>query len=445
MEMQLLKKICKARVERQIFSLLLFLLTPLLIFPSRSNNRYFPFLERPGEYVTAKKSFFYPSIFITNASTAFKAIGGNTGIPELWGTYDLKEVIQGLEVVKAASGIANYNPFINEIGYDDWNSKELRFRVDGKIKSRGLALALNQNFFKSNFSCGCFLPIMKVNTSLRFTFNPEISHADTKEITQPELEMLDRVRRSVHSDLCLQGADWSKTGFGDLDLFFKWRSAWDHKLKMKTIDTNIRAGILVPTGSLSHKDYPSSVSFMGDGHWGIYLDSATEFELKQNWKLGLIAGFVYQFANTRDRRISYCAEPPMFSALSGNIEIDPGNTIKISPYFTLENLMDGLNFQIRYTYLRHSPDVWTDKRDDKAVESYLELDIPNIERTRSARRWLSRWEIDYVTLQVVYDSVEGMKHWTWEPKIYAILDYAFSGKGAAKTHQFTLGVELNLW
>ena len=96
-------------------------LVTVSLFPSRNVSKWLPFLERPEEYVTKKRSYFYPALFITTASTAFRCQGGNSGIPELWGGYDLKDVIAGL---KATCG-EEYNPFSNEIGYTDWDEKEL--------------------------------------------------------------------------------------------------------------------------------------------------------------------------------------------------------------------------------------------------------------------------------------------------------------------------------
>ena len=68
---------------------------------------------------------------------------------------------------------------------------------------------------------------------------------------------------------------------------------------------------------------------------------------------------------------------------------------------------------------------------------------PTSNEVRCARRRLSQWRSHYLTMQIAYDSVEAMKDWFMDPKIYALLDYAWMGRGVCKTHQFTLGVELH--
>lgn len=406
---------------------------------SHNVSRYFPFLERPEEYVTKGKSFIYPGFFITNASTGLRTASGKSGIPELWGRYNLKNLIEG---IVAATG-ESYNPFANELAYSDWDKKDLKFRAEGKIKSRGVFLSAEKNLFKG-FSAGVSIPVMAVNTSIRFSIDKENSDSDINSATDSELDMFDRVRRSVHTKLGLKGDDYSDTGFGDLDVHLGWRTYFDHVLKMRGIDLNIRGGFVAPTGKMQEWDYPSSVSFMGDGRWTVYGDVVSEFELKQNWKLGLMGGVMYQFKNTEKRRIPYFSEPPIFSALCGDVEIKPGITFKVSPYFTLENMADGLHLQGRYTFLRHSPDEWRDKRPDKSVLSYLDQTMQHSDCVRSSRRSLSRWKFNYLTAEVIYDSAEAMKHWIFEPKLYAILDYAFGGHGASKTHQFTIGIEFHI-
>lgn len=419
------------------------------LYPSRSVNKWFPFLDRPESYVTRKKSYVCPALFITTASTAFNHGSGNMGIPELFGTYDLQRVIAGLAAVRATQG-QTYNPFINEIGYTDWDQKELRFRMDGKIRSRGLILAFEKNLFKSAFSFGAFLPVLHLDTSLSYWFDADCSHPDAREATDAEVTMVHRVRRCVHQNLGLKGAAWSKTGLGDLDLHLRWNKYWDHKLKMRGIDLNVQTGVSIPTGIKRDEDYPSSIPVGTNGHWCWYGDVVAELELKQNWNLGLMAGIMYQFNKTHDNlRLPYHSEPPQFSALRGEVQVSPGVTYKLSPYFTLENMMDGLHAQFRYTYRRHESDKYKDKRESKEVLSYLEntfaktSEMSSSGSVRWSRKRLSTWVSHLLTLQAIYDSAGAMKNWWLKPKFYAILDYAFSGRRVCKTHQFTFGVELH--
>ena len=421
------------------------------VFATHNVSKYFPFLERPEEYIIKRKSHFSPSLFFTMASVSFRRGGGNAGIPELWGYYDLKDVIGSLEHVKGSSFT---NPIETERGPNDsWINQSIRFKVDGKIKGEGIILNYEQQLWKY-FSCGAFIPIMHINTSDYFTFLPNNSSTVVESLRDGELLQLDRIRRMVHDDLDVNGGDWSKTGFGDLDLHFRFNYHWDHRLLMRSIDLNLQIGLLVPTGVKYDIDYPTAVSFMGNGFWGCYFDFVTECELKQDWKVGLILGFVHQFDKSRTIRIPVYKEPAIFSDLKANVEIDPGMTFKISPYIEIDNISDGLNFQARYTYLRHSKDSWKDKRENPQITSYLNLAVgdtisgdvltsENISENISNKENLTLWRDQYFTLQLAYDTKEAGNNWIFDPIIYALFDYQAQGNGSCKTHQFTLGIELH--
>ena len=339
------------------------------IFCSHNASRYFPFLERFAEYITKKKSHISPSFFIARASTAFKRGGGNTGIPELWGKYDLKDIINSLELATDGDFV---NPIQEERGPNDtWINKSIKFKVNGKLKARGLILNYKQHLGFNSFSFGGSLPIMHVNASDNFEFLPKDSDNQVQDLREGELAQLDIIRRKVHDELNVSGGDWTKTGLGDLDLYLNYNKIWDHKLLMKSIDLNIRSGITVPIGTKSDNNYPSSVSFMGNGHWSFYFDTITELELKQDWKFGFLVSAIYQFRNSRKLRIPVYKEPAVFSALVADVQIDPGMTFKLSPYIIAANLTDGINFLLRYSYLRHNKNKWKDKRKDPNIKSYL--------------------------------------------------------------------------
>jgi hypothetical protein len=425
------------------------------VFATHNTSRYFPFLERPEEYVIRKRSHISPSLFYSKASTAFKRGGGNTGIPELWGKYDLKDVIGGLEKVKRGTLGTFVNPIETERGPgDSWVNKSIKYQVDGKLKALGIILNYEQDFKWNGFQAGASIPLMHLNASERFSFLGAASDWELQSLRGGELLQLDRIRRAVHKELGLQGGDWTKSGFGDLDLHLRWNYNWDHKLRMKSIDLNLQTGVVIPTGVTSDISYSPSVSFMGNGHWTWYFDIVPKFELKQDWKLGFMFGYAHQFNNSRKLKVPVYKEPAIFSALIADVKIDPGDTFKVSPYFTLGNLTDGVDFHVRYTYLRHNMDSWYDKRKDPAIKSYLnqeagteisgvELTAEDISKNIAEKENLSLWRMHYITLQFTYDTKEANNNWVLDPIIYATFDYQFSGNGSCKTHQLTIGAELH--
>ncbi|MFA5075033.1 MAG: hypothetical protein WC436_02910 [Candidatus Babeliales bacterium] len=439
----------KKFVYKNILAIFFFLFCYSKIYGTHNASRYFPFLERTESYILKEKSHIAPAIFFTRSSGAYKRGGGDTGIPELYGPYDLKDIIYSLQEVQGSSFI---NPIEQERGPNDiWLDKSIVYKVGGKLKSVGLTLPYEQRL-KYGFSAGLFLPIMHVNGSCHFNFSFQDSDSVFNNLRAGESNQLDRIRRSINEDLGLNGGNWSKTGIGDLDLHLKFDHNWKYVLLMRRIDLALQTGLICPTGTKSDNQYASSVSFMGDGHWGIYLDLITELELKRGWKAGLLAGFVYQFSNTRKLRIPVYKESALFSALMRDVKINPGMTFKISPYVEIDNFAEGFNFQFRYTFLKHNADKWYDNTTNSSIKSYLQrqsgtfysydLTEADISSNKSYKSGLTRWSEHYLSFELSYDALEGGNNWFMDPVIFALLDYQVNGNSVCKTHQFSLGVEL---
>ena len=419
-------------ISRRIYlSILLILLIPVTALATHTGSRYSLFLEKPENYVTKQRSFIDASVFYATASTANKRYGGACGIPELYGFYDLKDVIASLQT---ANPNQTYTPIQDVTGSNALVGKNLDFSITGKINTVGLMLAYEQNlkFINSNLRCltlGVWLPIMSSDILSRFSFNnKKYQQTYGKSLSNSEVEKVDEIRRITHKEIGFEGTNLSRGGIGDIDAHLRYNYFWDHKLMMRSIDLNVQVGTTIPTGRKMNINYPASAPFMNDGHWGIYLDFIPEFELKQDFKVGMILGWLWQFNDIQTRRIAIYKEPSIYSALVGKVEIDPGYTFKVSPYLTLENLTDGVHIQLRYTYLRHGMDVWHDKRDDKSIESYLEtnprpdptdktkkLTHEDLEKNLAYKNQLSKWQTNYFTIQVMYDSKLASKNWPMKP------------------------------
>ncbi|MFH0898702.1 MAG: hypothetical protein V1855_03930 [bacterium] len=408
-------------------------------FSSHNTNRYFPFLERSDNYLYRKKSYAHASLFYATASTAFKTGGGNAGMFELSGKYDLKDVFRSLDEFKKFTMPKTFSTELNSF------TDKTEFKAEGKIKTRGLTLQYDQDLKWHNLSIGAWLPIVLMNTTGRF--NP----AD-KTLSFNEKVNLNELRRTIHENLDLRENNWDKGGCGDLDTYLRWNYYAEHKLLMRSFNIDIIAGCLFPTGIKTDPRHFSSVPAMGNGHWGMYVDLAPEFELKQNLKFGFIFGTMYQFKKTKTRRIPMYNEPAIFSPLVGKASIDPGMTFKLSPYLILENLTDGLHFQARYTYLRHNTDTWKDVRTDAEQSNYpsyltrkptADITQEKIGANIANKKYLSKWRAHYITLQCLYNSKDALHNLPFDPNIYVMYDLPINGRGIGKTHQISLGVELH--
>jgi hypothetical protein len=442
------------RLGRFILVVITCAFLPSIVYAFHSESRYFPWLDKTDSIILKKRSQFNPELFYVAATTAYKRGGSSGGIPELWGSYSLSDValschhFYGLAVDPIQGGLTGAE--INAL-----NNKPVTYNITGKVKAQGLTLAYDRDLKFKGLSVGAWLPIAHISTTSGFGLfvdgftnanNPPPAGVDKSLVANK----LDQIRRDLHERMGFKGDAWDATGIGDLDLHVRWNYFIDHRWMMRSIDSYIQVGILCPTGLKTSLNEPLSVPLGSNGHWGMYFDALSEFELKQDWKLGFLLSALYQFKNSKNMRLPLGKEPAIYTPLTGKVEVDPGITFKISPYFTLENLTDGVNFQFRYTYLKHTADSWQDKRSDTAIRSYLDqsgssvgLSADDRAKNIAHKEWLSRWSFHVASFQVTYDSKQAMKNWMWSPNFYAVYDFPIGGNGVAKVHQVSLGACLH--
>ncbi len=410
------------------------------VWATHNASRYFPFLERPEQYIIKNRTQFTPSFFYIGASSSLRRGGSTGGIPELWGPYNLKDVIASLQNVNPSA-----NPVYDATGNNDYQGKSIAYRVRGHVSGYGINLIHEQDLKWHGFQIGASLPVIHLHTTSKYAFDRNNSDAifNSMFLTDYEKEkqrqQVDKIRRLTHDMLNFTDNEWEKNGFGDLDLHLRWNHIFDHVILMRSIDTNLQIGVIAPTGITSNANYPQSLSFSNNGHWAIYGDWVTAFELKPDWTVGLMLGFEHLFKNTRTLRLAYNQEPTVFSGLIGKVSIDPGFTFKFSPYFTLGNLTDGLDFQFRYTYLRHGKDNWKDVRNDKSIPSYLTQGNDSVVQYKKD---LSKWSGHYATFQMTYDTKVAMKCHRLDPVFFMTVDMPIQGNGICQTYQVTLGSQL---
>lgn len=431
--------------KSQILLSCLFLssLSPLLV-AHHNGSKYFPFLEKTEEVVTKKKQMLSGEYIHAAASGSYKRGGARSSLFDLWGSYDLQDIFSNVEKVYGATTL---NP-IKNILPADLQDRSIPFKVNGKSTIKGITLSYHRPLPWYNLSIGAWLPVVHAattacfdiafndNNSIEGVYRPLAQVYDYDRIPNQEGLLLDVTRRAAHTQMGITDNHWEKTGFGDLDAHLTWNYVADHKLLVKSIDSSIRGGVLFPTGITKKASDSFSIPTMGDGHWGAYLDILPEFELRQDWKLGFLVSGLHQFKKTKTMRIPTGKEPAPFSGLIGKVEVDPGFTLKISPYFTLEHVADGVHLQLRYTYLRHNKDSLKDKREDKTIESFLTTEHKDTQEN------LLKWRSHFLTFQVLYDTQQARKKWPLKPMFFVTYDAPIGGNGIARTYQLSLGTRL---
>ena len=403
--------------------LFLWCFVPSVLFSMEYDNRYLPLLQRPFSRMLARPSNLMFNLLVLTGDDAYTK-DGETKVKEVsfscgefYGKYNQEKVGEAL----VAIGKTNPLP-------SPWRDEKIIWDSYQKITGFGVTVDWNQ-FLSRRWSVGASFAVMNIGSKALFTVNKEYLSL----FPQPgDLAAIDRYRRQMNAELGIKGEEYSVTGISDLDLYIRWGLLADYILRCKRVDVGLKFGLIFPFGTKLDNDYPTSVPFDGQGHWGIYWGGEGEFELKEDFSVGGSFRFIARFAKTENRRMSVKGELPMYGGVTGAAYVDPSLTTALCVYLIFSNIRDGLGIQVRYTSMGHGTDSWIDKRSNKTIQTTL-----------NAVENYSDWVSEYVSLNVFYDfgwlrertAVAPLISFEWD-----IPTKMFAAKLSNRTQRVTLGV-----
>lgn len=432
-------------MSKKYFYLILIFLFSSQVKAMHHDNRYFAFFERPNAKPLPSSFVFTPAVFeISGHKAGSNHVTQDISIPRLAGEYDLSTIFSNMKLYKDAMGETYTNPFV-EYNHPEWEDKSVIYSIRGGILERGFSLSAEQRLNRF-FSIGAFVPFMELISHHRFVLSNTLS-INVAPLPEAERATLDAIRRSIHDQIGLDAPDFSHWVLGDLDCFIRAQKNWDHILLMRSIFLNVKVGCLVPVGSKRQIDNPASLVPMNDGHWGFYFELNPEFELKQNLFVGALFGVQVASSRLLEERIPITpvvsAEmirqnkdlPFMYSPATGLIRRHKGATVKVAPYITLANVVDGLSAHFRWDFIHHFKDKYKDYR-----PTYEKTLVPSNFETMKE---FSEFTINSPSFEIEYDSKKAFKKWPFEPLFFMSFGMPLAGQdNAVKQHQYMAGIQL---
>jgi len=401
---------------------LMMLLVSTNIFSNVYDNRFFPLYKRPY----TKKEDMY-----SRAGGSFFAMAGDCAqgehdeeilIPGIFGCYNQEKIGYGLTLQ------GKPNPLRDEL-----KSVNLPWDIDQKINAQGFSFVYDQHIWEY-FYAGASLFFMRAHSNFSFFFDKPESGL---KVSESELSDLRDSMWKMHKLIGITSHNFNEIGFGDMDLYLRVGNIWDYFYRIRRIDAGISLGFLLPTGKQRCLNIPSSLSFGGNGHFGMYGQLDAEFQVKEDMKLLLMFRASKRFSKTKQRRVPIAGEHPLFGTLIAPVSVDPGITLVFSPQFWWENLRQGFGLRLGYTLVYHRCDEWTDCRSAEA-----KTDIP---ANLSAIRGNSAWESDYINASAYYDFYDDTQERDFAPIVSITWDwpsFILRGKKAPKIHRISLGVDV---
>lgn len=350
---------------------------PALVAAMSFDNRFIPLLQRPRITVDGSQSSWWVQGFATTASKSFNNQQQDIPIAEIFGRFDQVELARGIV------SLGRPNPLPSEFQIID----KLPWTVSGKRQSQGIAITWDQ-YIDEWLSTGVSILFMRVQS--RHYFQLDATNIEPNfPLKKGDVTLLDDARRSMLQEVGIQDGTVEQTGMGDVDWYMRVGSMWEYAYRFRRIDAGARVGLLLPTGVRCDLDKPASIPFGGQGHWGIYGELDAMFELKEDWKVGMLLRLNNRFSKRAIQRMPGAQEPSIFGAIVGPARINPGVTAIFVPYFLLENLRGGLSLGVNYNLVWHQQDRW------KNLSSCVSKLDDVMQR--------SEWSSEYFTINVLYD------------------------------------------
>ncbi len=392
------------------------------------DNRYLPLLQYP--YITSKyyNSHLRFDLAFYSGKEAYPSpsvLSQIVGIPEIFGTFNQTEIANAMEEVGFA------NPLVP--GFAD---SSLIWRLHQKIQAESFEFA-TQLGLGDHFSLGLYWYILRLNSGILYVLDGVNSTPNI--MTGEEVVELDLIRARMLSTIGIDCGFWNQIGFGDLDLYARYERSLDYAYKFRRLLGALRAGLLFPTGLASDANIPASVPFGGNGFYGAYVQGEAEFELKEDWKLGLWLRVSKRFARVRPARFNILLEQPLFGVVPGTARIDPGVTLVFLPYFYVENLRDGLGLGLQYTLISHFRDHWSNGNPCLTTSP-----VTDAKANSNLQETFSHWASEYLTLNAFYDFGKMCEERGMKPIVFLKWDIPISfmvGHSVAKTNKVALGIE----
>jgi len=409
--------------NKNIFTFLLLLISSSYCFSMVYDNRFFPLYKRPYSKKSWAPSRFSADFFVTSASDAIGRKDEIIPIPRIFGTYNEDRL------GKAIVLLGMQNPLRDEL-----QNIPLPWIIDGKIKSTGLSFIWDQAIGKY-FYVGASWFFMSVNSFQEFCFDKKESSLIP---TDQELSDIYDARFKMNCLIGITEQDFHEVGVSDIDFYVRAGKTWEYPFRFRQVDAGFSIGVLIPTGKKRDINIPSSVPFGGNGHWGLYAQADTAFELKEDLALGFMLRCSKRFSKTSIRRLPLAKEHFLYGALRAPVKVDPGFGIVFAPYFSWEYLRKGFGVRVGYTLSYHHSDCWYDCRSAQEKEKCC-VDMDKIVPP-------TKWIQDYVDLYAFYDFSNAKEESRVDPLLTLSWDipvFVFTGHRVPKTNRISLGLEVN--
>lgn len=185
----------------------------------------------------------------------------------------------------------------------------------------------------------------------------------TQNISVQDARVNAYLANNLAENICAWGnldiGGWKRSGIGDVTASLEWIHAYPQKKPMlKNVTINGRLGATFPTCLRADEDKLMAFAFGNDGAYGIISAIGLDLYIGEYIKAGLDVQLMYQFGNTRCRRIKTDAmQGDLFLLAKTEAYKDFGLTQQFSFYWEFYNICRGTSAKLAYQFYKHGEDT----------------------------------------------------------------------------------------
>ena len=275
---------------------------------------------------------------------------------------------------------------------------------------------------------------------LRLEFHLPIIHAELKnvewcplfdQVTQEEELAADLIKPiGTVGGLCLNG--WKRTGIGDFVVQAAWMRDFPQcRTLLQNVRTQARFGVIFPTGKREDEDLVLAFPFGNDGAWALQFGGGIDLNFGYTMRGGIDVEFIYQFGNTRCRRVKSAQDQTdllFLTKVPVYREFGLGQQYNI--YLESCNLWCNTSLKLNYQLLK--------RNDDRIDVANDRIDS----RIANNAESLFDWTAHSLIFMVRHDLWRDYECTSLFPTISAFVKWGFNGKRALLAN--TAGIEISV-
>ena len=213
-----------------------------------------------------------------------------------------------------------------------------------------------------------------------------------------------------------------KTGVGDIGIYCGWAYTYQNTQVLDFIDTELKIGVLIPSGETRNEDCAFDIPLGHDNHVGIPISFSSSFGVYDWLTIGGHVSTVVFFNNTDHIRMKTDKDQNGFIKLAhGEAFINRGVTLQTGGYIKADHFFKGFSALFGYSFAKKHHDT-VDPCDTKFFSRNIVSDDCRFKK----------WSMHTIHLMTEYDFSQLESR--WGPRIGITYDRNIGGENIFKTN-----------